>query len=324
MVGRTTTGMGALVLGLLLAARPALGQVRAMELSMDNDGFTFGLQRPTDWFYTDGTFLEVLGDWHLSGLAALGLHGGSCATAVRDRACVVTRIRLGQKIFTPEDLFFYVPGVVDRPYAGWLYLMLGRQRLTPRRTTDVSFQVGVTGNPSLARQMQETLHGLLGLTEPQGWQYQIPFEVDFAGTYRDTWHLPMTRADRAVSLAVEPDWAATVGTERTSGQAGLSLRFGWRAPAGSVLRGPRSRRLYVVARVGEEGELVLRDLFLDGSTWRHSISTPKEPLVGRTRAALDVGWDRIAVRLAVTRSTREFRGQDAPHLYGTIALRLRR
>jgi lipid A 3-O-deacylase len=324
MAGRKTGGMGVLVLALLLAARPARGQMRALELSLDNDGFSFWLQRPTDWFYTDGTFLEALGDWQLSGLASLGIHGPPCSAAEEDRPCVVTRVRLGQKIFTPEDLFFYQPGVVDRPYAGWLYLMLGRQRLTPRRTTDVSVQVGVTGNPSLARQMQETLHGMLGLTEPQGWQYQLPFEVDFAGTYRDTWHLPMTRADRSLSLDLEPEWAATLGTERTSGQGGLFLRFGWKAPAGSSVRGPRSRRLYVVARVGEEGELVLRDLFLDGTTWRPSISTPKEPLVARTRAALDLGWDRIDVHLAVTRSTREFRAQDAPHLYGTIALRLRR
>jgi lipid A 3-O-deacylase len=324
MVGRRPGGMSALVLGLLLAARPALGQVRAVELSMDNDGFSFWLQRPTDWFYTDGTFLEVRGDWKLSGPASLGIHGASCSSAAQDRPCVVTRVRLGQKIFTPEDLFFYEPGVVDRPYAGWLYLMLGRERLTPRRTTDVSVQVGVTGNPSLARQMQETLHGLLGLTEPRGWQYQIPFEVDFAGIYRDTWHLPVTRAGRPLSLDVEPDWAATLGTERTSGQTGLFLRLGWRAPVGSMVRGPGSRQFYVVARMGEEGEWVLRDLFLDGSTWRHSISTPKEPLVGRTRAALDVGWDRMDMHLAVTRSTREFRAQDAPHLFGTIALRVRR
>lgn len=325
MTGRWRGRLPALVpaLGLLLAAHPAAGQVRAVELSVDNDGFAFWIQRPTDWYYTDGTFIGVLGDWRLSGPLSLGLHGPSCDAAPEGRPCVVTRVRLGQKIFTPENLFFYEPGVVDRPYAGWLYAMLARERLAPRRTTDVSFEIGVTGNPSLARQVQETLHGWLGMTEPQGWKYQIPFEVDFAATYRDTWHLPVARTGRGLSLNLEPDWAATLGTERTSAQAGLFFRLAWRAPAGSSLRGPTSRDFYVVARMGSEGEWVLRDLFLDGATWRSSASTPKKPLVGRTRAALDIGWGRLDVGLAATRSTRAFRAQDVPHMYGTITLRIR-
>lgn len=324
MSGRWTGWLGGLVLGMLLSVRPAVGQLRAVEVSVDNDGFAFWIPSVTDWYYTSGALLEVFGDWKFSGIASLGIHGASCTSAAADQPCVVTRISLGQKIFTPENLFFYEPGVVDRPYAGWLYLMLGRRRLAQHRTTDVSVQVGVTGNPSLARQVQETLHGWLGRTEPQGWQYQIPFEVDFAATYRDTWHIPVKRIGRSLSFDVEPEGAATLGTERTSGEAGLFFRLAWKAPVGSTLRGSRSRHFHVVARMGSEGEWVLRDLFLDGATWRASASTPKKPLVGRTRALLDIGWDRVDIGLAATRSTRAFRAQDVPHLYGTITLRVRR
>ena len=81
---------------------------------------------------------------------------------------------------------------------------------------------------------------------------------------------------------------------------------------------------HLVARLGAEGEAVLRDLFLDGSTWKKSASIPKKPLVGRTRAGVLLGWRKVDVLLGVTRSTREFKGQDVPQVYGTLGLRVRR
>ncbi len=324
MMRRWMGRVGVVLAGLLASASPALGQVRAVSVSVDNDGFAFWIPRVTDWYYTNGADLEVTGDWKLDGIATLGIHGDACADATPGRPCVVTHFALGQKMFTPENLFFYRPGVVDRPYAGWLYTEMRRERLAPHRTTSVSVQVGVTGDPSLARWIQDTFHEMIGHTSPQGWQYQIPFEVDFAGTYRDSWHLSLTRSGRPLSFDVEPGWAATLGTLRTSAQAGLFLRLGWKDPVGWGLRGPSPRPFHAEARLGSDGEWVLRDLFLDGGTWRTSARTAKKPLVGRTRAEIALGWDKIDIDLAATRSTRDFRAQDVPHLYGTVSVRVRR
>jgi hypothetical protein len=123
---------------------------------------------------------------------------------------------------------------------------------------------------------------------------------------------------------MEPGWAATLGTLRTSAQAGLDFRVGWNDPVGSDLRGKGRRPFHVEAHLGSEGEWVLRDLFLDGATWRAGPSTAKEPLVGRTRLGIGLGWDKIDIDLAATRSTRAFRAQDVAHLYGTVAVRVRR
>lgn len=50
----------------------------------------------------------------------------------------------------------------------------------------------------------------------------------------------------------------------------------------------------------------------------------KKPLVGRTRLSVELGAGRFDVFLGATRSTREFRTQDVPHLYGTIGVKVRR
>jgi lipid A 3-O-deacylase len=322
----TGTGVG-LVMMALSGIRPAVAQgVRSVDLSIDNDGLVFWTSphRRSDWFYTHGTHLEVVASWRLSGLAALGLHGQPCPGRRGQGPCVLTRVGLGQEIYTPENLFHYAPGVLDRPYAGWLHGSWARELVAPRRVTTVSVELGVTGPPSLARQVQEGLHGLLHHVEPQGWQYQIPFEVAGAVAVRDTFRVPVLGSGEGPTVAVEPHWAATAGTVRTSGEVGVCVRVGWNAPPGVAWRGPGRGRLYVVARLGSEGEAVLRDLFLDGSTWGPSERVAKEPLVGRTHVDVEVGWREVGLGLAATRTTREFRQQDVPHVYATLALRVRR
>jgi lipid A 3-O-deacylase len=317
--------VGLALLALALAQQPARAQwLRAVRVTMDNDGWAFWIPRPTDWFYTDGQFVELDADWKMSGVAGLGVHGASCYSAGESRPCVRTRVRLGQKIFTPENLFFYRPGVVDRPYAGWLSLTWARDRFTAARTTTASLEVGVTGGPSLARQIQEELHTLLNRIPPQGWEYQLPFEVAFAASVRDTWRVPLADNGRGWTFAVEPHWIVTAGTMRTSTEAGYALRVGWKAPPESDIPGTSFDDFHLAARLGAEGEAVLRDLFLDGATWKESASIPKEPLVGRTRASVLLGWRRVDVHLGVTRSTKEFKAQDVPHLYGTLGVTVRR
>jgi lipid A 3-O-deacylase len=317
--------VGLALLALALAQQPAHAQwLRGVTVAMDNDGWAFWIPRPTDWFYTDGQLVELDANWRVSGLASLGVRGPSCYAAEESLPCVRTRVRLGQKIFTPENLFFYRPGVVDRPYAGWLSLTWARDRFTARRTTAVSFEAGVTGGPSLARQVQRGLHTILNRIPPQGWEYQIPFEVAVAASVRDTWRVPLEDNGKGWTLALEPHWAATAGTVRTSAEAGYAVRMGWKASPESDVPGTSFDAFHLVARVGAEGEVVLRDLFLDGSTWKESPSVPKEPLVGRTRASVLLGWRKVDMHLGVTRSTKEFKAQDVPHLYGTLGVTVRR
>jgi len=327
MRGWWVAGLGATLLALGATGHPLAGQgVRELALAFDNDGFTFWIppDRRTDWFYTHGTRLEAVVDWIPPGLGFLGSRddsGGPDETP--DGARPVTRFLLGQEIYTPENLFFYDPDLQDRPYAGWLYASLCGERTDALETVRFSLLAGVTGEPSFGRQVHKGFHRWLDKYPPQGWEYQIPFEIGVAASYYRARRIPLIPSGERVSAALQPHWKATLGTVRTSGEFGLSLRMGWHAPPGVSWRGADTNALYLLAEVGTEGELVLRDLFLDGSTWGHSVSVEKEPLLGRLRARVQTGWRGIGLEFDVTRSTRSFRGQDRGHVFGTVSLIVR-
>lgn len=308
-------------------SHPLAGQaVRELSLAFDNDGFAFWVppDRRTDWFYTHGTRLEAVVDWSPPGLGFLESRDDSGEPDSKSvGAGTVTRFGLGQEIYTPEDVFFYTPDLQDRPYAGWLYASVARERTDALETVRVSILAGVTGEPSFGRQVHKGVHRWLDKYPPQGWEYQIPFEVGVAASYYRARRIPLIPRGNPVSVALLPHWTAMLGTVRTSGALGLSMRTGWHAPAGLGWKGGDTSAFYLLAEVGTEGELVLRDLFLDGSTWGHSASVEKEPFLGRLRGRVQAGWRGMGLEFDVTRSTRSFRGQDKGHVFGTVSFIVR-
>jgi hypothetical protein len=114
-----------------------------------------------------------------------------------------------------------------------------------------------------------------------------------------------------------------LGTLRTGSVGGLSLKAGWNAPPTLDWRGPGSGPAYFLLTGGVEAELVLRDLFIDGSTWRESLKTKRTPLVGRASAELEIGAGPLGLAFAVTRSSIQFSEQMGSHTVGTISFIIR-
>lgn len=324
MTGRGLAAvLGGVVLGILLPCGTAAGQgLASFSLSFDNDGLSFWIPRAerSDWFYTHGTRLEVVGRWRPPLADALGLGALPACRAEADpeAVCLITRIRLVHQIYTPQNLFFYTPFGPDRPYAGWLSATVAGERVGPGRTTTVSVELGVSGDPSLARPAHVTIHRMLEKAEPRGWEYEIPFEVAGAISFRDEGRVPA-----AGPLALAPHWQATLGTLRTSAGAGLAVHMGWNADREVEWAGPPSGGVYLRTMAGVEGEYVVRDLFLDGSTWRESARTSKEPLVGRLRFRLLLGRGGAGLQFGITRSTPEFADQGESHQFATVGLTFR-
>lgn len=335
----------ALVAALLvgLPAPAASQSVRAVSLAFDNDGFNFWIppRQRTDWFYTHGTRLDVVlmarpPAEGLFGVGELPVCGseGAADTAGAAAECLVTHLRLSQQIYTPENLFGYVPQdlfgtyprTADRPYAGWLSARLGVERVSPTRNRLVGVEIGVTGRASLGGQAHLMIHRWLDKHDPVGWEYQIPFEVAAAVTVRNQAVWPAPAAVQGLSLSVLPSWQASLGSLRTSAGVGMGLRLGWNSPPGAEWRTrPRSDGpLWGSATIGFDAEAVAHDLFLDGSLWRETVSTTREPVVARARAGIELGFRGLGLQFAVTRSTPAFAAQREGHTYGTLGLRVLR
>lgn len=300
--------------------------LRSFSLSADNDGFVFWIppHRRTDWYYTHGLRAEAVLSWAppLSKLLG-GPESTACVKDPGPEACVLTRITAGQAIFTPSWLFDTDRQRHDRPYAGWLFLDATSVRTSPDESTSFGLEVGVTGDASFAAPLHRWFHRSLGKHEPLGWDRQIPFELALTLRYGRRKAYPVMAPGEKDGLHFQPHGSFSLGTLRTGALAGASFLFGWNAPPTLEWRGPRSPDGYLLVSIGAEGELVLRDLFLDGSTWGSSARVDKVPLVGRLAARVQLGWGRVGLELAATKTSIQFTAQEGAHTVGTLRLILR-
>jgi hypothetical protein len=195
--------------------------------------------------------------------------------------------------------------------------------VTETGSRSLGIELGVTGEPSLASPAHRWVHRALGKAEPTGWDHQIPFELAFAVAYEAKTTVPLLTRESGPSLHLEPHGSLTLGTLRTGGVGGLSFKAGWNAPPTLDWWGPGFGAFYFRLAAGLEAELVLRDLFIDGNTWKESLSTERTPVVGRASVGLEIGAEPLAVSFAVTRSSIQFSHQLESHSVGAISIIIR-
>ena len=142
----------------------SVAQSRYFNLNVDNDLFFV-----TDYFYSSGIFLQ---------------YGKEILTAEKDSLRKFRLFELGQEIYTPSDRFSIDPQEYDYPYGGWTYFKISQQKeIKINKQFEVGLQLGVTGNWSLARWIQNTYHSnVLGLLKMPGW---IKFQRQFTSIHLD-------------------------------------------------------------------------------------------------------------------------------------------
>ncbi|SEM45938.1 hypothetical protein SAMN05444354_11740 [Stigmatella aurantiaca] len=257
----------------------------------------------SDRFYTTGLRLEHHGEYNPCRKLALAL--GFPDTVDHRYPCGVS---LSQNIYTPSDITPSEgetpwPNPEDRPYGGWLHAGVLFQHLaaadSPTRSSRLTLEatVGVTGPASGAEHVQRGVHSALRhlfgpdtARDPIGWEAQLPTEP--------TLHLSALREQPLLwSPFVDAAWSAgaMLGTVFTNASAGATVRVGWLArPFGLAPLMPSIRQrlraeqappertweAYLFAR--GQVRLVARNLFLDGTLFRKSLSVRKTPVVGDT------------------------------------------
>ena len=311
---------------LALLATPAAAQMRAVQLTSDNDAYDFWIPpevRP-DVEYSNGirfaVELEGAPRWRrlAAALVPCARAGGGADSAT---GCTTTTVEVGHRMYMPRyDSPVAVEGV--RHFAGWLYAAAqGHAMDGPVRHT-VSLEVGVTGPPSLGERLMETLHHATGLWDPEGWRHQLGFEPALALGYqaarRAELRLGRARVGDATATA-----GATLGTLRTSVHTGARLRAGYRLPHPWAVRAQPGMAAYVLG--GADAEVVGRDLFLDGNTFGgDGARVRRRTLVGQTVVGLGVALGGTTVEYRVTHRGRTYHEEPGGHPYGSIEITWRR
>ena len=83
----------------------------------------------------------------------------------------------------------------------------------------------------------------------------------------------------------------------------------------------RSSSFGIHAFLGVDGRVVLRDVFLDGNTWKDSHSVDKRYFVADIEAGIGISAKQFKLTYGVIYRTKEFKSQSANgHLFGTLLI----
>ncbi|SEA59888.1 hypothetical protein SAMN05660420_02553 [Desulfuromusa kysingii] len=240
---------------------------------------------------------------------------------------------LGQAMYTPKDTSRYDLIEDDRPYAGYSYLGISYHQKSDLDQTwsqmdSSEVQIGIVGPSSLAEDAQKFVHRVRGLQRPNGWDHQLKDELGITLAFERKWLYHPTHKKRFCADAIIHTGAA-VGNVMTYLNAGLEVRAGWNIPrsfAVSLIRPAGSSwhtedptpSIYLFSAIN--GRFVVRDIFLDGNTFRSSHHVDKKPFVADISAGVTAKYRRFSLSLVNTHRTREFDQQLKEHNFGSITI----
>lgn len=293
----------------------------AVTLRVENDAV-----KGTDANYTNGISLQYTRN-------DSGLLGGIWPNSANEKRRRYSSYELAQLQFTPTDTNRNPPDPYDRPYAGVLYLGITSGVQTDNSLQAFKLMVGMVGPSSLAEAGQKTSHRLLGDPLPQGWYYQLKNEPVLNLLYEYRRRFRLAGADDRLGVELVPVGTVMLGNYLTKIRAEAQLRLGYQLSADfgvTSLRGlgavpiPESRlpsamrNIYLF--VGGGGDLVARDITLDGNSFTNGPAVGKKTVVTSGIVGLTFQFGKIFGTFSYILCGKEFSGQQEGEKYGMFAL----
>ncbi|MFW6055555.1 MAG: lipid A deacylase LpxR family protein, partial [Thermodesulfobacteriota bacterium] len=234
---------------------------------------------------------------------------------------------LGQQIYTPSDIESERLLKDDRPYAGFFYGGLALHSKTETRLDTMEIVLGVVGPSALGEQAQNGIHQLRSIVEAQGWEHQLRDEPALRLSWQRKWRNWSWEADNLLGADLLTNSGVTVGNVKTAAGTGGELRFGYRIPRdfgsdvirpGAGVSAPlppdqakaAGGRFGVHFFVGAQLVGVVRNIFLDGNTWKDSHSVDKKPLVADFSVGLALSFEKVKLTYRHLFRTKEFDNQE--------------
>ena len=94
--------------------------------------------------------------------------------------------KIGQLIYTPSSRYEINPNLYDYPYSGYLFLELSKQKqISENSSFTFGGNIGITGDASLAKVMQNLYHDLVLDLPHLAWNSQMPqeFQINLVANY---------------------------------------------------------------------------------------------------------------------------------------------
>jgi hypothetical protein len=236
---------------------------------------------------------------------------------------------IAHQMFTPEDFDKEGADLTDqRPYAGYMYLDMGLHTIESHTLSSWNFQLGIVGPAAQMDKVQEIIHDIIGSPDPLGWEEQINNEVIVQINYEKRW---LQKLDDTMSMVYYA--GGNLGNASIKGVGGAVFQKVWNMPQTFAPRRIDYRGYPDIPLQGYstyttnhgfgvgawvEGNIVGRDIFLDGNTFVDSISVDKEIFVAKGGFHLAYRYKNLSVTYFKTFSTKEFTTQTYYHNYGSL------
>lgn len=206
-------------------------------------------------------------------------------------------ISLAQQMYTPKDTDERQLILNDRPYASWLYLGFTANFKTPTHSHSLELDIGVVGPEALGENAQNGFHRLIDVPESQGWDHQLATEPTLQLSYTQKLRFLQLTNSSGRYFDFIPYFGASFGNVMIGTHAGLTARLGvdlpddFGAPRLSSANGEAivnntslksHSHWWAYGFAGIKGNGILRNIFLDGNTFRDSHRVKKYPFTVET------------------------------------------
>lgn len=294
----------------------------ALTARWENDSFA-----DSDRYYTDGVSLSIT----RGGASALDPWIDRLPWSQVHRTL---GFEIAQTVFTPKDTRRVVADPSDRPYAGVLALGLTVHLEGDEVYRGFKLMTGVLGPSSLADKTIRFVHQMGSWSEPRGWNSQLADEpiLNLMHEYRHRY--PLFGSGNGWEIQALPVAGLAVGNLLDEGYGGAVVRAGYRVPRDfgpTLLRGmgqlpPPAPERYgetgwgFAVHAGTQAHLVLRDMTLDGNSFRDGPRVDKNFFVPMGLVGMAVGNERFQTCFSYVFCGKEFQGQDGVFEFGSVTL----
>lgn len=242
-------------------------------------------------------------------------------------------LSLAQQIYTPADVgnSEFIPD--DRRYAAWSYLGFSAQIKTEIRADLLELDLGIIGPSALGEQVQNNFHRLIHTTTSNGWAHQMSDEPTLQLTYQQKLRFFELQNKSGKFLDVIPYYGAGFGNVHIGAHIGGLIRVGYKVPddfgpsrlsasdGESFISekndgGDLLKNIYIFA--GARGNGILRDIFLDGNTFRSNRTVTKYPFTLETELGFGTQLGRWNLVWRFVSRTPEFEEKKKYNSFASI------
>ena len=256
-----------LIVGMVII-NPSYSQ-KQVNLDVDND-----LYFDRDFYYSSGIFISYSSFKFIEGNS------------------FIDNLKLGQLIYTPSSRYETDPNKYDYPYSGYLFLESTRQlKISDYSSFTIGGNIGITGDASLAKGMQNLYHDIVLNLPNLEWKSQMPqeFQINLVANYLRGFNLQDN-----INLTTE--FYSRLGTYQLMAGLNVGLLIGelkWFSLSNNIINQSNNLSFYL----GTSQEYYLHDYKLEGSLFNENAELTM--LSNKYRNTIEVGLQKRFNKLQV-------------------------